>query len=344
MNKKVVIGMSGGVDSSVSAWLLKEQGYEVIGVTLNQHLEETSKDIEDARNVCDKLGIRHIVVNIRKDFENVVIKYFLNGYKNGATPSPCVICDDEIKFKILFEIADNNGANYVATGHYTSVEYCDKFSKYLLKGVHSIIKDQSYMLYRLSSDKLQRLIFPLKPYSKQEIREIALKIGLEVHNKKDSQGVCFAKEGYKEFLKENLKDEIKIGNFIDKKGNILGQHEGYQLYTIGQRRGLGINLSKPVFITEILPATNEIILGKFSELFTNKIELKNYKFNVEIKDLKNLELLARPRFSSTGFYGNLIQENDKLYFKYNEENAHNARGQHVVFFYDGFVMGGGEIL
>lgn len=341
--KKVVIGMSGGVDSSVSAYLLKEQGYEVIGVTLNQHLEENSKDIEDAKKVCDRLGIIHEVVNIRKNFENIVIKYFLDGYKSGKTPSPCVICDDEIKFKILFEVADKYKADYVATGHYTSVEYSETFSKYLLKSVHSIIKDQSYMLYRLAPEKLERLIFPLKPYSKQEIREIALKIGLEVHDKKDSQGVCFAKEGYKEFLKENLKDEIVKGNYIDKEGKILGQHEGYQLYTIGQRRGLGINLSKIVFITEIRAETNEIVLGEFSELFTDEIELTNYKFAVEFEKIKDLNLLARPRFSSTGFYGKLIKNNDKIYFKYNEENAHNAKGQHVVFFYDNFVVGGGEI-
>ena len=341
--KKVVIGMSGGVDSSVSAYLLKEQGYEVIGVTLNQHLEENSKDIEDAKKVCDKLGIIHKVVNIRKDFENIVIKYFLDGYSSGKTPSPCVICDDEIKFKILFDIADKYKAEYVATGHYTSVEYSEFFSKYLLKSVHSIIKDQSYMLYRLSSDKLERLIFPLKPYSKHEIREIALKVGLEVHDKKDSQGVCFAKEGYKEFLKENLKDEIIRGNYIDKDGNILGQHEGYQLYTIGQRRGLGINFSKPVFITEIKAQTNEIVLGEFSELFTDKVELINYKFSVEYEKLENFELLARPRFSSTGFYGKLMKDKEKIYFKYNEENAHNSKGQHIVFFYDGFVVGGGEI-
>jgi len=191
------------------------------------------------------------------------------------------------------------------------------------------------MLYRLSPNKLKRLIFPLKPYSKQEIREMALKIGLEIHDKKDSQGVCFAKEGYKEFLKENLKDKIVKGNYIDKDGNILGQHEGYQLYTIGQRRGLGVNFSKPVFITKINPQTNEIVLGEFSELFTDKLELINYKFSVEYEKLENLELLARPRFSSTGFYGKLIKDRDKIYFKYN--------GQHIVFFYDSFVVGGGEI-
>lgn len=343
MRKKVVIGMSGGVDSSVSAYLLKEQGYEVIGVTLNQHLEESSQDIEDAREICEKLGIKHIIVNIRKEFEEVVIKYFLDGYRKALTPSPCVICDDEIKFKILFEIADENGADFVATGHYTSVEYSEKFSKYLLRGVHSIIKDQSYMLYRLASEKLERLIFPLKSYSKQEIRGLALKIGLKVHDKKDSQGVCFAKQGYKDFLKENLKNEIKTGKFVDKNANVLGEHEGYQFYTIGQRRGLGVNLSKPVFITEIRPATNEVVLGEFSELFTDKVEIKNFKFNVDIEKLFEIEVLARPRFSSTGFYGKLVQEEDRLFFKYNEENAHNAQGQHIVFFYDNFVLGGGEI-
>lgn len=197
--KKVVIGMSGGVDSSVSAYLLKEQGYEVIGVTLNQYLEENSKDIEDTKKVCDKLGIIHEVVNIRKDFENIVIKYFLDGYKSGKTPSPCVICDDEIKFKILFDIADKYKAEYVATGHYTSVEYSEIFSKYLLKSVHSIIKDQSYMLYRLSPNKLERLIFPLKYYTKQEIREIALKLGLEIYNKKIVKVYVLQKKAIKSF-------------------------------------------------------------------------------------------------------------------------------------------------
>lgn len=346
LENKVIVGMSGGVDSSTSAYLLKKQGYEVIGVTLNQHLEieKENKDIKDARNICEKLKIQHKIINIRDIFEKVIINYFIDSYNNGETPSPCLICDDEIKFNILFKIADEENAKYVATGHYTSVEYSDKYSRYLLKGVHSIIKDQSYMLYRINYKKLERLLFPLKNYSKQEIRKIAEEANLIVHNKKDSQGLCFAKEGYIDFLKNNLKDKIKKGNFLDKNGKILGSHSGYQLYTIGQRRGLGINFSKPVFITKIKPETNEIILGDFDELFLDEIELKNYKFNVDLNSILGVELKARPRFSSQGFYGKLKLKNGKLYFEYNEKNSQNADGQHLVIFDNNFVLGGGIII
>lgn len=343
MKKKVILGMSGGVDSSTAAYLLKKQGYEVIAVTLNQHKEETNQDLEDAKDIAKKLGINHKVINIYEEFEEKVVKYFVESYNRGETPSPCVICDDEIKFKILFDVADDFGADYVATGHYTSVEYCEKFSKYLLKGVHDIVKDQSYMLYRLDSEKVKRLIFPLRDYSKSKIREIAEEVGIKVYNKKDSQGICFAKEGYKEFLNKKLGREIKKGFYIDKQGNILGQHEGYQFYTIGQRRGLGINFSKPVFITDIKPETNEIVLGEYSELARKRVELLQYKFNVEIEKILNMNLVARPRFSSKGFYGKLKLESDKLYFEYEDENTHNADGQHLVIFYDNFVLGGGII-
>lgn len=343
MRERVILGMSGGVDSSTAAYLLKEKGYEVIGISLNQHADNFSTDLDEAKEVAHSLGIRYYIVNIYEEFEDKVISYFLDSYNRGETPSPCIICDDEIKFKILFEMAEKYGARYVATGHYSSVSYCKKFSKYLLKSVHNIIKDQSYMLYRLESNKLERLLFPLQDYSKAEIREIAKMIGLKVHNKKDSQGICFAKEGYKEFLEKRLKNNIKIGNYVDKFGNILGQHRGYQFYTVGQRRGLEINLSKPVFITEIRPETNEIVLGEFSELFIDRVELIDYKFSVDIEFLKDIELLARPRFSSTGFLGKLYFKDNKLYFKYEKANAHNADGQHLVIFYENFVLGGGII-
>lgn len=344
MRKKVVLGMSGGVDSSTAAYLLKEEGYDVIGVTLNQHPSLTNQDIEDAKEICKKFQIEHRVINIYEDFEKKVINYFVESYNLGQTPSPCVVCDDEIKFKILFDVADECNAEYVASGHYTSVEYNKKYSRYLLKGVHNIIKDQSYMLYRLESSKLARLLFPLKFYSKQEIREIALKVGIKVYSKKDSQGICFAKEGYKEFLRKRLGNKIKKGNFIDKFGNILGLHEGYQFYTLGQRRGLGINLSKPVFITEIRVLTNEIVLGEYDELLRNQVELFDYRFNVELEKILEKRLLARPRFSSQGFYGKLSLKNTRLYFEYENKNTHNADGQHLVIFDENFVLGGGVIL
>lgn len=340
---KVILGMSGGVDSSTAAYLLKKQGYEVIGVTLNQHKDTKNKDIVDAKKICDFLGIKHKVLNIYDEFNEKVIKYFIESYDNGQTPSPCLICDDEIKFKYLFQVADEENAEYVATGHYASVEYCEYFGKYLLKGVHNIIKDQSYMLYRLNENRVKRLIFPLKSYSKAEIRKIAKEANIEVHDKKDSQGICFAKEGYIDFLYKNLGTKIKEGNFIDKNGKILGRHKGYQLYTLGQRRGLGINFSKPIFITKIKAESNEIILGDYEDLYISKVEIRDYKFNVDLEKIIGMELDARPRFSSLGFKGKLIIEENKLYFVYNEKNTHNAEGQHLVIFYNKFVLGGGII-
>lgn len=340
---KVLVGLSGGVDSSVSAYLLKKQGYEVVGFTFNQHRQEENKEVEAARKVADFLAIDFLEINIYEEFQAKVIAYFLDYYDRGLTPSPCIVCDDEVKFEILFSVAEKIGAKYVATGHYTSVSYNEKYDKFLLKSVHDIRKDQSYMLYRLDEKKLKSLVFPLAKYSKKEIREIAREIGLFVHDKKDSQGICFAKSGYKEFLKEHLQDKIQEGNFVDKQGKILGRHEGYQYYTLGQRRGLNINLSKPVFITEIKPEENIIVLGDFQDLMRKKIELINYKFNVEIEKLLNKILIARPRFSSLGFEGKIILEGDKLFFEYLEANAHNALGQHLVIFEDNFVLGGGEI-
>ena len=236
--KKVVIGMSGGVDSSVAAYLLKSEGYGVIGVTLNHKKEESLKDeIKAAQRICHFLGIEHKIIDIEELFQKEVIDDFLEGYSQGITPSPCVICDEKVKMKILFEIADKENADFVATGHYSSVEYSEEFKTSLLKVSYDPRKDQSYMLYRLDNDKISRLLFPLHSYEKKQIRDIAKNIGLEVYNKKDSQGICFAKEGYIEFLKRNLGDKIKKGKYIDKNGKILGEHEGYQLYTIGQRRG-----------------------------------------------------------------------------------------------------------
>ncbi|MGL4402544.1 MAG: tRNA 2-thiouridine(34) synthase MnmA, partial [Fusobacteriaceae bacterium] len=244
-NKKVVIGMSGGVDSSTSAYLLKKQGFEVFGVTLTFNPESKNEDFEDAKKICENLEIEHRIVNMSTLFNKYVMDNFIEEYSQGATPSPCVICDEKVKFHLLFKIADEIGAQYVATGHYAKVEKLYEFhSPSLLKMCVDRRKDQSYMLYRLKPSQFERIIFPLRDLEKFQVREIAREIGLEVHDKKDSQGICFAQEGYIPFLENRLGDKIKKGNFILKDGTILGQHQGYQLYTLGQRRGLGITLPR----------------------------------------------------------------------------------------------------
>ena len=342
--KKVVIGMSGGVDSSVAAYLLKKSGYEVIGVTLNHKRDEFLKEeVNTAKRICKFLGITHIEKDIEELFQKEVIDGFIDGYSKGITPSPCVICDERVKFKVLFDIADEIGAYYVATGHYCTIEYNSEFGISLVKVAKDLKKDQSYMLSRLGTDKLSRIIFPLYEYTKTEIREIAQNAGLEVHNKKDSQGICFAKQGYIKFLKEQIGDKIVPGNFVDNNGNIMGQHLGYQLYTIGQRRGLGLKLPRPWFITKIDPLKNEIVLGEYAELKRKRVELIEYKAAVEIEKLKNRTVIGKPRFSSSGALGSVILENDRVYFEYLDENCHNAPGQHLVIYLDGFVVGSGII-
>lgn len=343
--RRIVLGLSGGVDSSTSAYMLKEDGFEVIGVTLVVSKEQReSQDLKDAIALGKELNIEHIILDIVDEFNEKIVKYFIDEYSKGMTPSPCVICDEIIKIKKLIEIANLKEAYYIGTGHYCEVSKNNRFGKNLFKKPKDIRKDQGYMLYRIESEIIERMIFPLAKYEKNVVREKAKRYGVKVFDKKDSQGICFAKEGYLEFLKKVLEDKVKPGNYIDKNGNILGQHQGYQLYTIGQRRGLGVLFSKIYFIIDILPETNEIILGDYLDLYKKRVELEDFKSHIPFDELREVKVLAKPRFSSTGFYGKVIKENKKIYFEYEEENPQNAKGQHLVIYSDDLVIGGGKIM
>ncbi len=353
-NNRVVVGMSGGVDSSVTAYLLKEQGYEVIGVTLKHLGDEESEDpniktccslddISDARMACHRLDIPHYVVKAIEEFDREVVEYFLDEYSRGVTPSPCIVCDEKIKIKKLVEVANRMGAKYISTGHYCNVERNEELSANLLKLANDSKKDQTYMLYRLGEETLKRMIFPLHKYEKTRVREIAKEIGISTHAKADSQGICFAPFGYKYFLKERLGEKIKEGNFVDVDGNIMGKHEGYQLYTIGQRRGLGVVFPRAYFIVDIRPETNEIVLGDYDLLMEDQVEIIDEVFLVEVDKLIGKKLIGKPRFSSNGLIGEIIKEENKIYFKYDEKNPQNAPGQHIVLYYNSYVVGGGII-
>ncbi len=343
--KKVVLGLSGGVDSSTSAYMLQNDGYEVIGVTLICSEEQIgSKDLEDAKKLAKKLNIKHRILNVIDEFNKTIVKYFVDEYSEGRTPSPCVVCDEIIKMKKLIEIADEEDAFYIATGHYCEKEFNKELGVTLLKKPKDSRKDQGYMLYRVSSEVLERMIFPLAKYEKTIVREKAKEFNIEVYNKKDSQGICFAKEGYIEFLEKKLKGKIKPGNYVDKEGNILGEHRGYQLYTIGQRRGLGVLFSKVYFIIDIIPEKNEIILGDYEDLDRDIVKLESFTSQIAIEKILELELLAKPRFSSNGFLGKVIFDNGEFYFKFHEKNPQNAKGQHLVLYYKDFVIGGGKII
>lgn len=354
MEKRVLIGMSGGIDSSVAAYLLKKNGYDVIGVTL-KHLGDKAgsgdtktccslDDIYDAKMACYQIGIPHYVMDVQQEFEKEVINYFVCEYNKGNTPSPCIVCDEKIKVKKMLELADRMDAAYIATGHYCDLGFFGEMDGYFLKNSKDEKKDQTYMLYRVGGDSLKRMIFPLNDMEKSQVRELAKKVGLKIHSKKDSQGICFAPEGYEEYLKRRLGEKIKPGHFLDKNGLFIGNHKGYQLYTIGQRRGLGLNVGRPFFVVDILPEKNVVVLGEFSDLFKRKVELKEYKFNIPLEKLLGMDLIARPRFSSRGNAGKLKIENEKLYFEYSEANAENSRGQHVAVYHKEFLMGGGVIV
>lgn len=348
INKKVVIGMSGGVDSSTSAYILKNLGYDVYGVTLSFAPDSKNDDFEDAKKICNLLKIPHTIIDMSERFQKEVIDYFINEYNVGMTPSPCVICDERVKFYLLDRYAKEIGADFISTGHYAKVEFSTEFDTFLLKVAKDRKKDQSYMLYRLNPKILKKLLFPLNDYSKVEVREIAHSLGVMVHDKKDSQGICFAKEGYIDFLKIHLKDKIQEGNFIFSNGEVVGKHQGYQLYTIGQRRGLGLTLPRAYFITDINPHKNEITLGEYSELQKESIEFIQPHFSVPPHKLLGKRLIARPRFSSLGLEGSLqiisSEDKERYIFNFLTPTPQNAPGQHIVLYYEDFVVGGGKII
>lgn len=259
--KKVLVGMSGGVDSSVAAALLRDKGYEVHGVTLNL-LSQGNKEAEtDAKKVADKLGIEHEVVDLTEYFQKQVTDYFANEYINGRTPNPCVVCNKKIKFGALLDYALEKGYDYIATGHYANVVYDDSRKRWLLKKSKSP-KDQSYFLYGLAQYQLSHSLFPLGNFEKTEVRAIAEQYGLSVALKSESQDICFIKnESHGEFIEKYSKIIPKFGDFVDENGKKLGTHKGIINYTVGQRKGLGISSGAPLYVTQILPESNKVVLG-----------------------------------------------------------------------------------
>ena len=278
---KVIVGMSGGVDSAVAAYLLKKEGYDVIGVTLRTWLSSDGDEgrcceIDDARAAANRIGIPFHAFNCTLDFEREVLEPFIGDYLHGQTPNPCVLCNRHVKWEKMLYFAKVLGADLVATGHYASVVRLDS-GRYTVQKAHHAEKDQTYMLYRLSQEQLAATLMPLGTLTKAEVREIAEREGIPVANKPDSQEICFVTDGhYSDFIDENAKTPVPgEGNFVDEAGNFLGKHRGITHYTVGQRKGLGIALGAPAYVKKICAERNEVVLGPEESLYTKRVVCSN---------------------------------------------------------------------
>lgn len=345
---KILLGMSGGVDSSVSAILLQEQGYEVIGATLELFGDSCTNitTVKDAKKVCEKLGIKHITIELKKEFYKYVIKDFIDSYSICETPNPCIKCNRYIKFDIMHKKAKELGCDYLATGHYAKIEYDEKWNQKVLKKSDSIRKDQSYVLYNVEKEILQDTIFPLGEFeNKDEIREIARKHGLEVANKKDSEDICFIPDNdYVRFLEENnLKS--KKGNIVDTKGNILGKHTGLYKYTIGQRKGLGISSKFPLYVVKLDKGKNEVIVGKEEEIFSQKAIITDFNNLLTENKIENMKVKAKVRYSAKEADAIINQiDNKTVEVNFLESQRAITPGQALVLYLDDIVLGGGKIV
>ena len=347
MRKKVLLGMSGGVDSSVSALLLQEQGYEVIGVTMQLLDKENIESINDAKKVCQKLGIEHHVVDLKKVFKERVIENFISTYMCAKTPNPCVECNKYLKFGELFNFAKQFECDYIATGHYARIEYSNKYNQYVLAKSKSKLKDQTYFLYDIDKKILPNIIFPLSDFDdKNEIRKIAEERGLEIAQKKDSQEICFIENNnYIEFLqKQNLGKTIERGNIVLKNGKILGTHNGLIHYTIGQRKGIGISYQEPLYVIKLDSEKNEVIVGTEKELYSKELTAKNLNFLVDINLQEGIEIQAKVRYRANPAKATLKVEGDFAKVVFEQEQRAITPGQSIVFYMDDIVLGGGKIM
>lgn len=355
--KRVVVGMSGGVDSSVAAYLLKEQGYDVIGVTMQiwqdeeqQIMEENGgccglSAVEDARRVAAQLEIPYYVMNFKKEFRTSVIDYFMDEYLAGRTPNPCIACNRYVKWESLLERSLQIGADYIATGHYAGVERLQN-GRYTIKMSGTLEKDQTYALYNLTQEQLSRTLMPVGDYTKDEIREIASRLNLPVAGKPDSQDICFVPDGnYASFIEEELDTVLPKGNFVTKEGSVLGEHKGIIHYTVGQRKGLGLALGYPAFVTEIRPETNEVVIGTCEESMAVQVRANKIQF-MAIEDLPEpRRLWAKIRYNHKGAWCQVKRSgDDEILCTFEEPQRAITPGQALVLYDGKYVAGGGTII
>ncbi|MBQ7776793.1 MAG: tRNA 2-thiouridine(34) synthase MnmA [Lachnospiraceae bacterium] len=358
MNKKVVVGMSGGVDSSVAAYLLKKSGYDVIGVTMQiwQDEEVAAQEenggccglsaVDDARRVAQHLDIPYYVMNFKQEFKCNVVDYFVEEYLQGRTPNPCIACNRYVKWESLLQRSLEIGADYIATGHYARIDKLPN-GRFTIRNSVTAAKDQTYALYNLTQEQLARTLMPVGEYAKEEIRRIAQEAGLPVANKPDSQDVCFVPDGnYAGFIEEVAGERVPgPGNFVTPDGKILGTHKGITHYTIGQRRGLELPMGERVFVTEIRPQTNEVVIGKNEDIFVDKVlcDRVNYMAMEDLAEPRRA--MAKIRYNHKGEYCMLEKLPDgKVLCRFEQPVRAATPGQAVVFYDGEYVLGGGTII
>lgn len=355
--QKVVVGMSGGVDSSVAAFLLKEAGYEVVGVTMNVWPKDSREqierkggccglsDIEDARRVAGKLGIDYQVLNFREDFKAQVIDNFVSEYQKGRTPNPCIACNRYVKWQTLFTRSIPMGADYIATGHYAKKIYNPDTNRYTIQMIEEHGKDQSYALYNLSQAQLAKTLFPIGDYAKPAIREIAMGIDYVTSTKPDSQDICFIPDNnYGKFLETQIPDDITPGDFLDVSGKVIGQHKGIVYYTVGQRKNLGISFGKPMYVRQINPADNTVVLATDHQLYSEGLTALDINYMYLDSVPEPLRVLAKIRYSHKPVPATISVTAGVLTCHFDEPQRAITPGQAAVF-YDaqGLLLCGGTI-
>lgn len=345
--KRVVVGMSGGVDSSVAAWLLKEQGYEVIGVNMRFWQEKAAFDAsEDAKRTADEIGIPFHVMNFEEEFKQYVVDYFVEEYLHGRTPNPCIVCNRYVKWEALLKRSRELGAEYIATGHYARIIKQEN-GRYTVASSKTAAKDQTYALYHLTQEQLSHTLMPIGEYTKEEIRTIAANIGLKIADKPDSQEICFIPDhDYAGFIERMAKERTpKEGNFITSDGEILGRHKGITHYTIGQRKGLNLAMGRPVFVTKICPKTNEVVLGEAEDVFAKEFLADDINYMGVDNITDGMQFLTKIRYAHKGAMASLYKEKDgKIRFVFEEKQRAITPGQSVVFYDGDGIAGGGVIL
>ena len=346
---RVLLGMSGGVDSSVSAILLKEQGYDVIGMTLELYGGTccNTDAVMGAKAICNSIGIPHFTYNLKDEFKCRVIDNFIDEYSNQRTPNPCIECNKYMKFGAMYEKAQEMGCDYIATGHYAKMEYSENYKQYVLKKAKNLKKDQSYVLYNMPRNLLGKVLFPLGDFeSKEDVRKIAKQHSLEVASKPDSEDICFITDGnYKRFLEDNSDIKPMPGNIVNRQGEILGKHNGLYNYTIGQRKGLGISYRAPLFVLGFNKDKNELIVGEEHELYRK--EMKVGSVNLLLMDKLNepMDVTVKIRYSSKPAEAIINQTEDgNIQVIFKEPQRGITPGQSAVFYTDDVVIGGGKIL